>query len=233
LYINSNTTINSFINQDVYIGQLGHGGITNPTVTINAPANFDVFTGVIAEQNSIVNMNGGSAWNMFAINNAQINMFGGFVFNGLVSQNTAKLNVKGGGVSNIYMSGTSEANFEGSGGVVELTNSSIFNFTKGTVTDIYGMDSSRLELFMNNASFTNPASNVPKTTLLGGTRNFDQYIITGRLAGATPITFNYWYQTGSPSSGTIQAAIPEPTTLALFAVGGVGFVGRLRRSRNK
>jgi PEP-CTERM motif len=34
-------------------------------------------------------------------------------------------------------------------------------------------------------------------------------------------------------SGQASLAAPEPTTLALFAVGGMGFVARLRRLRNK
>jgi PEP-CTERM motif len=236
LYINSNTTINSGLTQNVFIGQLGHGGITNPTVAIIAGAAQSSSFITQAEGTSVVNMSGGSLAFLVGQASSTINITGGTITSGLDGFGNSRLDVRNASIKNLYMSGTSQAIYAASmpaGGVVELTNSSIFSFPKGTLTDIYGMDNAQIQLYINNFSYTNPVSNVPKTTVLGGTRNFDQYIITGRFGDAATITFNYWYQSGSQSFVQINAAIPEPTTLALFAVGGVGVVARLRRSRNK
>jgi PEP-CTERM motif len=236
LYINSNTTINSALTQDVFIGQVGHGGVTNPTVAITAGATQSSALYIQAEGTSVVNMSGGNINWFVGRDNSIMNITGGTISSGLDGFDNSRLDVRNASIKNVYMGGSSQMIYESTmtaGGVVELTNSSIFNFPKGTVTDIYGMDSSQAQLFINNFTYTRPAANVPKTTVLGGTRNFDQYIMTGRLAGGAPITFNYWYEVGSPAFLQANFAIPEPTTLALFAVGGVGFVGRLRRSRNK
>jgi hypothetical protein len=236
LYINSNTTLNTALAQDVFIGQTGHGGVTNPTVNIVAGATQSSSFYTMADGTSTVNMTGGSIHYLDAQGNAQVNVTGGTVTGAIGALGNSKFDIRGVITPNILQYNTSQVTFNAamqSGAVVELTGSSVFNFQKGTVTDIYGMDSSRVELFINDFSYTIGATNVPKTTLIGGTRNFDQYILTGRLAGAAPITFNYWWVADSPAFVHINAAIPEPTTLALFAIGSVGFVGRLRRSRKK
>jgi hypothetical protein len=140
LYINADTTINSTIGSLVYVGQNGHGGITNPTVAIVAGA--DIQTILYSYNTSTIDMNDGTiSSTLFAYDTSRVNINGGTSRN-LVAANTSTINMTSGTVMQLYGNNTGTVNVQGgtvSGGLYSYHSSTV-NVMSGSVNGIFYVD---------------------------------------------------------------------------------------------
>ncbi len=210
------SAIVGFANFDDYINGLNP---TSPTIGIVAGANVNSLE---THNSSIINMSGGRVGSgsflgeILSGDNSVINITGGTVFN-LDVQGNSTVNFSGGTVEDdIVTHDNSTANM--SGGLVRqdllINADSTFNLSGGHVLDdIFVQDNSILNIFGNNL----------KSTLLDP--NFEgfysEYVLSGDLLDRRDITGRIIFvQNLSGASFTLTdepGAVPEPGILALLA----------------
>jgi hypothetical protein len=237
VFINADTIINSTVSQLVIVGQGGHGGVTNPTVDIATGANLqaDIYT----FNNTTLNVTDG-AINAYiiAVNTSTVNVSGGAI-KYLTSYDDAIVNMTNGTVST-YLNTIGRSTMTLSGGVVTsnvyTNNNSTFNLRGGSSNNLYLYNASVFNLYGSNLTSTLIGSNVTSSGALNLGDSFSQYALDGTLLDGTSLTGkSLFVANGSSGSFHLFSSVsaPEPTSIILFTVGGIGLLGNRKRRKDQ
>jgi hypothetical protein len=214
-----------------------NGGTINNALTVN---------------NSTVNMNGGTIRTLQIFDNSTANISGGTVSSVLYTARTSVTNISGGSIENLYPFNNSTVNINGgvfnyllasdsstvniNSGIVNNTlynnNAATLNLSGGTVGDLYLYDSSVYNIYGPNLTSTLIGTNVSAGGALNTGDLFSQYTLDGTLADGTDITGkSLFVVNGSTGSFNLLSSVtaPEPSTIALCIMGGMGFITTKRR----
>jgi hypothetical protein len=222
-YINSNTTVNTTINSNLYVGASGQGGITNPVVNIVSPA--IVANNTVAYNTSTINMQSGQSYSLISVDSSIVNMTGGTVGQ-LVSILNGTANLIGGtvydrvdslgGICNIYGGNSPFGGFN-----VVARSTGTVNVFGGNAGGYDVDDNGTINFFGYGLTSTLVSSSglyVLGGTLSDGTSLSGHHLIVSYRSGATPsFTLN-------------NLSAPEPTTIALLSFGGLGALARRRKA---
>jgi hypothetical protein len=211
-YINTNTTINSFVMTSYAFGASGQGGITNPVISIVSGANMNFNS--VAYNTTTVNVTGGNT-RLFLYDSSTLNISGGNV-NILQANSSSTVNITGG------LTGSPGAPLS-----IEGHNNALFNISGGTFgKDFYAYDGSIFNFVGTGLTATPNGS-------LGG---FFRYDLAGNLSSGDSLTGRSVYVQSSSAAnfnlnGISGLAAPEPTTLALLGLGLLG-LGKSRKKQH-
>jgi hypothetical protein len=192
---------------------------------------------VYAFHTSGVDVSDGGVSSLYAYDSSSVDLSGGhvdFVF----ANNTTTVHLSGGRViAKLCVSGATRADV--SGGTVEgyilAYNHSSVDFSDGKVSALYAYDSSSVDLSGGDV-FSLFALGTSATTFHGYdftatsglTLDGDKVLGTGVLAGKWFDGTAWAVSIQSHDPGATILAIPEPSSLALLALGGIGMLIRRR-----
>ena len=226
----NDATINSTVAGVAIVGYANGNDIGNPSKgsspTINLVKGSFLPAGLKSFNSSTINVFDGSGESIQIRDSGVANITGGsYDFTSAV--NNAKINIMGGSCGIISTYNNSLIKF--SSGDIDKTssyNNSVINITGGSILELLGVyDSSTLNLYG-----TGLQAHLINSNFEG--RNQSQYELSGKLADGTPLVRKFMYVSNGTATFTLNAAVPEPGSMALFiglASVGVGFLRRRRR----
>lgn len=232
-YVTANTTIDgSFGFNNVVVGYANQSDLNSqanrksPTVTI---INSGSVANLNAYNSSTVNMNGGSAFSLTAVDNATIVVSGGGITSGLRAGGNSMVTVSGGNIAEGFTAdGSSTLNLTGGSIFNDLysSGSGKLNISGGSIHgNLHTANSSALNLYgMVTATLTNPNNN-----------SNSQYTLSGTLSDGNSVNgVLLFIQNGSSARVAINGfAVPEPGSTALLISMGLTGAGLLARKRRK
>ena len=161
---------------------------------------------------------------LYATNNSTVTVSGGTIGGTLYAWNNSMVNVSGGSIGeDLYAWNNSTVNVTGSSIGWDL-----FAWNDSTVTVTGGSIGGKLEA-INNSTLTifGYGFNVGYGVYADGS-SLDGATLTGTLANGTPFNNDVHIS----DSGTVTlAALPEPSSIAMFGIGALGLFGYGRRRR--
>ena len=148
---------------------------------------------------------------LWVYDTSEVNVSGGTIGDMMQAAGNSKVNVSGGTITgNLKASGTSEVNI--SGGTID---GDLFAF-KSSVVTIYGTDFNFDDFDYDDGS------------------ELDGEMLTGVLADGMPINWLVFIHQDAMvflDDPANMAAVPEPSSLAMFGIGALGLFGYSRRRR--
>ncbi len=195
------------------------------STTVNLLTGGSIGVDLYATNNSTVTVSGGTiGGTLYAWNNSMVNVSGGTIGGTLYAWNNSMVNVSGGSIGeDLYAWNNSTVNVTGSSIGWDL-----FAWNDSTVTVTGGSIGGKLEA-INNSTLTifGYGFNVGYGVYADGS-SLDGATLTGTLANGTPFNNDVHIS----DSGTVTlAALPEPSSIAMFGIGALGLFGYGRRRR--